>query len=788
MMFLSKKSLSGLVVVASLAAASTLLTGSTQRTTPIRANQKDATGAMVLPNTHRIDPAGRHIELKGDLPVRFKFSPDGKSLFVVTGGFHDHGVTAIDTQTETVRTYKAFARTTPGLLLKGDDILVARAADGVARFQLGSTVAATMATNRPPAQSWFSGLAETPSGNLLAIDQNRDLVIEFDASGAPVREAKVGGHPIAIATSPDGKTLAVSNEGSGTVSFLRADGLAVVATAKVGIHPNELTFANDGTLFVANAGSNTVSVLRDQKVVATLFTSHKPGDIVGSTPDALCLSPDQKTLYVANADAAEVAVIDVANPLKAKVKGFIPTGWYPSAVAVSPDGKKLYVGVGKGLTFASNPVSTNAEGVKRYGYIGTLLKGYVSVVDIPNAATLKKLTARVDQLAASRVAKVEGSDAITKNVFRKIKHVVYVIRENRTYDQVFGDLPGTNADPSNLMYGEEITPNAHKITRTWTTFDNIYCDGEVSQDGHQWCNAAYATRFNQHAWPSGYASKGQADEDESVNDSPAGYIWDACREAKKTYISYGENSGFRSTPDTAPIFEGSRGLKDHASVEWSIKGGRDYEKIDIFINDLKKAEQTGNWPNFMVMSLGEDHTSGLRAGAFTPNACVASNDLALGKMVEAITKSKFWSETAIFVIEDDAQNGPDHVDAHRTVGLVISPYTKRGVVDSNLYSTGSMLKTMELMLGLKHMTQHDRGSNAMFTAFTTKPDLTPYTALAARVDLEAKNPGRTALAKLSEKLNLNGYDRSDPALMNEILWRDAHPTRPMPPVVSSIAR
>jgi hypothetical protein len=318
--------------------------------------------------------------------------------------------------------------------------------------------------------------------------------------------------------------------------------------------------------------------------------------------------------------------------------------------------------------------------------------------------------------------------------------------------------------------------------------DNIYCDGEVSQDGHQWCDAAYATRFNEHAWPSSYARKGQPDDDDTVNSSPAGYLWDACRKKGLSFISYGEAASFKSTPDTAPIFEGNKGLEGHASLEWSKAGGRDFEKIDVFLRDLAKAEKSGQWPNFMVMSLGEDHTSGLRAGAFTPDACVASNDVALGKLVDAVSHSKFWAETAIFVIEDDAQNGPDHVDAHRTVGLVISPYTARNTVDSSFYTTGSMIKTMELMLGLDPLTQHDRGSNPMVSSFTVKPNFQPYTALPARIDLNAKNPARTLLSKMSERLDLSGYDRSDPGLMNEILWRHTHPERKMPPVVVGVAR
>jgi YVTN family beta-propeller protein len=750
-------------------------------------HEKDNLGATVLPNGHRIDPAGRQIELKGDLPVRMVFSKDGKSLYVVTGGFHQHGITVVDVESESVRRYQPSIKTTAGLEVSDRELLVTRGGDSIARLQLEAGATLKPYTEKLPANSWLAGLSTTADGRLVAIDQNRDVLVVF-ADGKIVAEVKVGHRPSAITRSEDGKTLAVSNEGSKSVTFIDATTLTVRDTVTVGVHPNELVYGANGVLFVANAGSNTVSILDGEKVVATVFTSHRAKDLVGSTPDALAISPDQKTLYVANADANEVAVINVAKPHSPRVKGFIPTGWYPSALAVSLDGGKLYVGVGKGLSFQANPKVVGADGQKRSPYIGDLLRGWVSVVSVPGDDELRRYTARVDAIAANRTLKIPSSNRITGDAFRKIKHVVYVIRENRTYDQVFGDMPNTNADPNNLMFGDNVTPNAHAIARQWVTLDNLYCDGEVSQDGHQWCDAAYATRFNEHAWPGSYASKGQPDDDDTVNSSPAGYLWDACRKKGRTYISYGEASGFTSTPDTAPVFEGEKGLEGHASLAWSNFDGRDYKKIDVFINDLKAAEKSGKWPNFMVMSLGEDHTSGLRAGAYTPEASVASNDLALGKMVEAISHSKFWAETAIFVIEDDAQNGADHVDAHRTIGLVISPYTARHMVDSSFYTTGSMIKTIELMLGLDPMTQHDRGSNPMYVSFTGIPNFEPYRAIPAKIDLEAKNPERTALARLSEKLDLTGYDRGDPKLMNEILWRHTHPGKPIPPVVLGIAR
>ena len=284
--------------------------------------------------------------------------------------------------------------------------------------------------------------------------------------------------------------------------------------------------------------------------------------------------------------------------------------------------------------------------------------------------------------------------------------MLYIIRENRTYDQVFGDLGRGNGDPKLVLFGKDITPNAHELANQTVILDNLYVNGEVSEDGHQWSNAAYATNFTEKAWPSSYSRRGEPEADERLTASPAGYLWDNCRKHGLSYISYGEFASFRADPGHAPKFQGVKGLQEHFSSGWLerhdeglMDGGRDPDKVPVFIDDLHRAEQTGDWWQFMVMHLPEDHTRGLLAGAYTPKAMAGSNDVALGRVVEAVSHSRFWAETAIFVIEDDAQNGPDHVDVHRTVGLVISPYTKQGFVDSTHYTTASMVRTMELILG-----------------------------------------------------------------------------------------
>jgi hypothetical protein len=283
--------------------------------------------------------------------------------------------------------------------------------------------------------------------------------------------------------------------------------------------------------------------------------------------------------------------------------------------------------------------------------------------------------------------------------------------------------------------------------------DNLYCNGEVSVDGHSWCDAAIATDYNQRSWIMSYSKHGKLFGNEEMENPAAGYLWDLCRRHGVTFKNYGE--GAQRVPSS------NRG-------KWT--GARDMNKVRWWIEDLEKAEATGNLPRFTIMSLGENHTRGTTAGAFTPDACVGSNDLGLGRIVEAATRSKFWREMAIFVIEDDAQNGPDHVDAHRTVGFVISPYCKRGVVDSTLYTTASMIRTMELILGLPPLTQYDAGATPMFNCFGMTAESTPYTALRPNVDLTAKNTKKTPFAKESARMNFREYDRAPEDELNRILW------------------
>ncbi|HEX4072272.1 MAG TPA: alkaline phosphatase family protein, partial [Planctomycetaceae bacterium] len=378
-----------------------------------------------------------------------------------------------------------------------------------------------------------------------------------------------------------------------------------------------------------------------------------------------------------------------------------------------------------------------------------------------------------------------------------IRHVIYIIKENRTYDQVLGDIKEGNGDPSLVMFGERVSPNHHKLAREFVLLDNLYCNGQVSRDGHPWSTMAYNTDYVARDWQLTYSNRRGVDDDDDANLSkaPSGYLWDSCARNGLSYRSYGEYGRRVSQPDGNLRMDAAvPGLVGHMCPDYGVpkvkaQKQRDTENVAIFLKEFKEYERKGNLPRFIVMSLGEDHTTGTRTGTFTPEACVGSNDVALGQLVETVSKSKLWPEIAIFVIEDDAQNGPDHVDAHRTVGLVISPYVRRKAVDSTQYSTVGMIRTIELILGLPPLSQYDAAARPLFASFSDKPDLTPYQHVPAIIDITAVNGPSAYGAARSMKMDFSEYDRVNDFELNEILWRSIKGVNaPLPaPVRQAIA-
>jgi len=780
----------------------------------------------LLPNGWTITPAGKQVLLT-DLPLNILPLADGKRALVATSGYNKHELSLIDLADSKRIDSVTVPQSWFGLALApkenriwwsggGGNLVYAfdlmdRKLQGTSPEESGQN----KLTKKQLAKlknNFKSGLAlDAKKGILYSLDINAGTITAINLqNGTAGNPAPCGRRPYDVALARSGLLLYVSDWAGGTVLVVQPATLRVIARIAVGEHPNQIAVhPKDDRLFVACASSNCVSVIDTKRgiVTETISTALFPGAPEGSTPDAVAVAPDGKTLYVANADNNCVAVIDIGIPDRSQVKGFIPTGWYPTAVAVTPDSKTLLVGVGNGNQTRANPFYTKDAKPKKdtdrpllaFPHIGSTLSGALSVVPVPKEKELIDYTATVyrncpysDKLLTT--SPYPHPTAIPTRVGdpSPLKYVIYIIRENRTYDQVFGDIKEGNGDPSLVMFGEQVTPNAHKLAREFVLLDNLYCNGQVSRDGHPWSTMAYHTDYIARDWHLTYSRRVGVEDDAEGNLSkgPSGYLWDACARNGVSYRSYGEYGKRVSQGDGMAHMEARvPGLVGHICPDYGVsrvKGQkvRDTDNVETFLKEYRAFEKDGTMPRFIVMSLGEDHTSGTTPGAFTPQACVASNDLALGRLVEAVTHGKHWPETAIFVIEDDAQNGPDHVDAHRTAGLVISPYTRRHCVDSAQYSTVSLIRTMELILGLPPLSQYDAAARPMFASFTAKADLTSYQHEAARIDLAAVNTKNAYGAARSAKMDFSDYDLADDFELNEILWHAIKgPDASMPPAV-----
>jgi len=777
----------------------------------LRSTSGLAPNTNLLFNGWGITPAGQHVPIS-DLPLKMIVSPDKKMLLAACGGFNDTGLSVLDIATKMRTQFIPLPEVWNGLACSADGrrIFVGGGDSGqIYQFSYAGGKVERIATTRPAPDEelvFLAGITVHPKSGKIYVCNEANHEIWVLNPQTLLREATitVGEHPHSCIFGSDERHLYVSNWGGRSVSVVDTLKNHRVRDIAVGIRPNDLTISKDGRLFVACSGDNTVHVIQTKALENSgqdasparplpentreiISTSLYPQSPEGSTPDAVAVSPDGKTLFVANADNNSVLVVDISNALfedaqrngesVSVVNGFIPVGWYPSAVCVSPDSQTLFVGNGKGLASRANFPATDPAFVKKknrnsspaFDYIPRTLEGSVSFIARPDAAQMAAYTEQVRRNspyspAALHRAPIRSAGVIPDQVGQPcpIKHVLYIIKENRTYDQVFGDMKDAagkfvgNGDPALTIYGEKVTPNHHQLARDYVLLDNLYCNSEVSVDGHSWCDAAIATDFNQRSWIISYSKHGKLPGNAEMETPSAGYLWDLCKRSGVSFKTYGEGS--KKVPSV------NRG-------RWT--GARDMDKMKWWIADLHAAEKTGELPQFMIMSLGEDHTKGTTPDAFTPEASVASNDLSLGRIVEAASQSKFWNEMAIFVIEDDAQNGPDHVDAHRTVGLVISPYCRRGAVDSTLYSTASMVRTMELILGLPPLTQYDAGATPMFNCFGTNAEAAGYKPLTPSVNLTARNTEKSPGSKESARMNFHEYDRAPEDALNRILWAAA---------------
>ncbi|MBI4875068.1 MAG: SMP-30/gluconolactonase/LRE family protein [Acidobacteria bacterium] len=782
-------------------------------------------GGSFLPNGWRLKPAGRHAATD-DYVLNLTATPDGKNIVALNCGYNPHSLMVVDPASLEIRQKTPLKSAWLGLVWSPDGKRL-DVSGGNAESRVNPTAAPVYEfafdggrladqpsrefKHRLPANRiYWSGLAHHPSKPLLyAANRGTQAapghVVVFDTrTGARVSEVATDIHPYDLVLDPAGDTLYVSNWGSRSVTAIDTNTLKTRAVLPVGNNPNDMVLGKDGRLYVACSNENSVYVLdtkalRPVEVISTAMYKMAP---VGSTPNALALDAAGRTLFAANADNNNVAVIDVSEREASNVLGFIPTPWYPSSLAPSPDGKSLWVGSSKGLGGYANimgPTSPLAEKGGPSRHIGALQRGSVGVVPLGDlksalAGYTKQAMANCpyndDMLARARPA-ASGPSVVPREVGpgSPIRHVIYIIKENRTYDQVFGDLPQGNGDARLCIFGRKVTPNQHKIAEEFVLLDNLYCDGEVSVDGHSWSNSAYATDFNEKRWPPQYG-RISAPVNGPEDTPSSGHLWDLAARKGLTYRSYGEYAQRVSDGSQMDGRPGIAALFGHVSPKFRLPDMRDTDNVRVFIEEFGQYEKNYDspdparrLPNYVVMSLGENHTRGTTPGAHTPVAAVANNDWAVGQLVDRVTHSRYWPETAIFIIEDDAQNGPDHVDSRRTAGLVVSPYTRRRAVDSTLYTTSSMVRTIELLLGLPPMTQYDAAAMPMYASFTAKPDLTPFSHVPTQVDVNAKNTVLAWGARQSLAMDFSDYDRTPEFELNEIVWksvRGAGSAMPLP--------
>jgi YVTN family beta-propeller protein len=753
-----------------------------------------ADGSTLLANGWTITPAGRSVRV-GTLPLGLAVLPDGRVLALLSG-YSTNGLVVVD---------PARWEVTDSVPLSAAWLGLAVAPDGGVYVSGGTTNrvwrlrevgarwrrADSLVLADSGAALFAGGLALSADGRRLAVvAQLCDSVYLLDATTmARTAAAATGSHPYTAVFAPDG-TLLVSNWGDSTLSRfdVAAGSLAPRGTILVPPRPSALVVSRDGrTLYVAHAAADAVSLvdLAASRVTSTIRLSLTARAPHGTGPNALALSPDGRTLYVANADNNDVAVVALGAEAGPQVTGLIPTGWYPTAVALSADGGTLYVANGKGTGTGPNPRGPTAPGFRRDQYIAALLVGSVSAIPTPDAAALGDDTRRVLANSPYRDALLTRQpwprrSPIPRSASERspIRHVVYIIRENRTYDQVLGDDARGNGDAGLAIFGDTITPNAHALARQFVLFDNFYVNGDVSANGHMWSDAAYASDYNEKNWPANYSGRREYDFDAGLpaNDPLAGYLWDDARAAGVTLRNYGEMTQWdAATGRATPQPKGLQGVTDPAYPGFELQIP-DSVRADEFIRELHEAETGGVLPQLMILWLPRDHTYGRQPGRPTPRAMVAENDRALGRIVEALSRSRFWRETAVFVLEDDAQNGPDHVDAHRSPLLVASPWVRRGMVDSTFYTTASVLRTIELILGLRPMSQYDAGAMPLFPAFTSRANSGTFAALPARWPLEELNPpGRSAL----DPRVFTRPDFADEAALNREIWASVRST-PMP--------
>ena len=740
---------------------------------------------ILLPNGWSLSVPGESIPL-GDFPLNLVASKDGRKLAVTNNGLSEQSIMLIDPHSFEISNKAVIPKSWFGLAFNEDHsrLFASGGNDNMVRIYDTSANRLTETDSVVLGEAWPNKIS--PSGltldhrneNLYVVTKDDSALYKVNLFNHEIERLFLGHEAYTCTFSMDGSVLYVSLWGGGSITVIDPEKLFVLHTVPVGRNPNDLVLSYDGKyLFTSCANDNSVYIIETETltVVEKLHTACFPDAPAGSTPNALAISEDNSRLYVANADNNSLAVFDISDVGESRSLGFIPTGWYPTSVKVV--NQKIWVINGKGSSSFANPKGPNPylRRTDTTQYIGGLFKGSLTRIEEPDEKVLKVYTEAVykntpySKKLEMQYAGEEGNPIPQKvGDPSPIKHVFYIVKENRTYDQVLGDLTGGNGDPALCLFPEVVTPNQHKLARNFVLLDNFYVNAEVSADGHNWSMAAYANDFIEKTWPTSYGGRGGSYDYEGSREiafPTEGFIWDYCRRAGISYRSYGE---FVSNGQTR--VESLRGHfdTDFPTYNLSVPDMRRFEKWKEDFDSLLAVDAV---PQFSSIRLPNDHTAGAQVGMPTPRAMVAENDLALGKMIEHISNSRIWGASAVFVLEDDAQNGPDHVDAHRSTAYIASPFAKRNTHIRTMYSTTSMLRTIELILGLPPMSQYDAASTPMWECFTASPDLTPYVALEAMYDIQEMNTEENVISRLTDSFNLEVMDAAPDHLFSQVIWK-----------------
>ena len=751
---------------------------------------------ITLPNGWSLTPAGKSLPL-GDLPLNIAISSTKKLVAVTNNGQSTQSIQLIDPKNDIILDNVVIPKSWYGLKFSnnekylyasgGNDNWILKYA--IVNYKLVLKDSMTLGAKWPVKISPAGLDIDDTKQTMYVVTKENNSLYVMDLATKKVRSTlPLGAEAFTCMLSPDKKELYISLWGGDKILIYNTAQHKMIDSMTVGDNPNEICLSKNGNyLFVANANDNSVSVIdiKLRKVLETLNAALYPNSIPGSTTNSVALSADEKTLYIANADNNCLAVFDVSKPGSSKSKGFIPVGWYPTVVRVIAN--KIFVANGKGFTSMANPYGPNpiddhekisyhqGDPQQTVQYIGGLFKGTLSIINTPTEKQLSAYSQLVFQNTPYNknnelLSKGEAGNPIPMKIgdASPIKHVFYIIKENRTYDQVLGDMPEGNGDTSLCLFGEKITPNLHAIAREFVLLDNFYVNAEVSADGHNWSMGGYATDYLEKTWPTGYGGRGgsyDAEGNRVIANNKGGFIWDHCARAGISYRTYGEFAD--DYKPNIPV------LKNHFCsyyTSWD-QTVRDTTRVGQWKRDFDSLLAINALPQLSTLRIINDHTEGLSKGRPTPFAHCADNDLAVGMFIDYLSKSPVWKESVVFVLEDDAQDGPDHVDAHRSPAYIAGGFVKRKFVDHTMYSTTSMLRTIELILGMAPMSQYDAAATAMWRCFQPTADLSPFNAKPLLWDINEKNTIQNAWQRKSETFDFTKEDRIPDRAFTEVIWK-----------------